>query len=31
VKLDFTGPNDGTVIYTVNGVAGVKSFQRQAF
>jgi hypothetical protein len=31
VKLDFTGPNDGTVIYTVNGVSGVKSFQRQAF
>jgi len=31
VKVDFTGPNDATVTYTVNGVSGVKTMQRQTF
>jgi len=31
VKVDFTGPNDATVAYTVSGVSGVKTIQRQAF
>jgi len=31
VKVDFTGPNDATVSYIVNGVSGVKTIQRQAF
>jgi hypothetical protein len=31
VKLDFTGPNDGAITFTVNGVSGVKPIQRQVF
>jgi hypothetical protein len=31
VKVDFTGPNDAIVTYTVNGVSGVKTIQRQTF
>jgi len=31
VKVDFTGPNDATISYTVNGVSGVKTVQRQTF
>jgi hypothetical protein len=31
VELDFTGPNDGTVTFIVDGVGGVKRIQRQVF
>ena len=31
VKVDFTGPNDGTITYTVDGVSGAKPIQRQTF